>query len=212
MMAFTACAQGAGRGGNDDYDDRPIDFEDGSPNDPGSATCSGWPGGTTGVGVGMTVPASLSWQGYAPGSSQPTTIAIQDLYDCDGTRGIDAILIETAQYGCSACSEQASGLNVQMQSWSAQGLNILVLTLLLDDQSEAPATAASALTWRQAWGLNDAYVAADPGFSMVPGNDVGTPQMTVVDPRTMQVVALEEGWGGYYPPQLEQLAHGNRTP
>jgi hypothetical protein len=31
---------------------------------------------------------------------------------------------------------------------------------------------------------------------MVPGNSVGTPQLTVIDPVTMQVTHLHEGFGG----------------
>ena len=30
-------------------------------------------------------------------------------------------------------------------------------------------------------------------FSMVPGQSVGTPQMSVIDPRTMEVTHLHEG-------------------
>jgi hypothetical protein len=56
------------------------------------------------------------------------------------------------------------------------------------------------------------YVAADPQFLMVPGLSVGTPQISIVDPRTMKVVLLQEGWGGSHPPQLVQLAIANKTP
>lgn len=45
---------------------------------------------------------------------------------------------------------------------------------------------------------------------MVPGSSVGTPQLTIIDPRTMQVVLVQEGYGGSYPPQLEQTALDNK--
>lgn len=64
----------------------------------GPTNCE-YPAGPYGVAQGATVPPSLSWQGYAPGSSTPSTISIQDLFDCDGSRGIDAIIIDTSQYG-----------------------------------------------------------------------------------------------------------------
>ncbi len=98
-----------------------------------------------------------------------------------------------------------------MQSWQSQGLGIVAMTLLLDDPGDAsPPTTAGAQTWKQNYGLNSVYVAADPNFAMVPGNSVGTPQLSIVNPRTMQVVLLQEGWGGSHPPQLEQLAISNQ--
>ena len=66
--------------------------------------------------------------------------------------------------------------------------------MLPDDQNEGPPTTAGALLWRNNFGLNSIYVMADPNFSMVPGTSVGTPQGTVVNPRTMQVVLVEEAW------------------
>jgi hypothetical protein len=58
-----------------------------------------YPTGPYGVGTGQTVPPDLAWQGYAPGSDTPTTVSIQDFFDCDGLKGIDAVLIDTSQFG-----------------------------------------------------------------------------------------------------------------
>lgn len=105
----------------------------------------------------------------------------------------------------------AGGLESDAQGWQSQGLGIAAVTLLLDDPGDAsPPTAAGAQVWKQNYGLESVYVAADPNFSMVPGQSVGTPQLTIIDPRTMQVVLLQEGWGGSHPPQLVQLAQQNQ--
>jgi hypothetical protein len=61
--------------------------------------CGAYPSGPYGVAVGSAVPPSLSWQGYAPGSDQVSTVVPDDFYDCDGTRGIDAVLLDTSQFG-----------------------------------------------------------------------------------------------------------------
>jgi hypothetical protein len=58
-----------------------------------------YPTGPYGVAVNQTVPPSLTWQGYSPGASSPGTVSIQELFDCDGSKGIDAILFDTSQYG-----------------------------------------------------------------------------------------------------------------
>jgi len=64
----------------------------------GAGPCQ-YPAGPYGVGQGQTVPPSLSWQGYAPGASSPSTISIQEFFDCDGAKGIHAVLFDTSQYG-----------------------------------------------------------------------------------------------------------------
>ena len=53
-------------------------------------------------------------------------------------------------------------------------------------------------------------VVSDPNFSMVPGSSVGTPQITVVDPRTMEVIVIREGYSGEFP-EAEQVARGNKV-
>ncbi|MFP6683380.1 MAG: hypothetical protein VB934_01655, partial [Polyangiaceae bacterium] len=52
----------------------------------GAGPCQ-YPAGPYGVGQGQTVPPNLSWQGYAPGASSPSTISIQQFFDCDGAKG-----------------------------------------------------------------------------------------------------------------------------
>ncbi len=64
-----------------------------------SPTNCDYPPGPYGVDEGQVVPPTLSWQGYAPGASSPSTITMEDFHDCDGTGGIDAIIIDTSQYG-----------------------------------------------------------------------------------------------------------------
>lgn len=58
-----------------------------------------YPAGPYGVGPGQTVPPNLSWNGFAPGSSAATTFTAEDLFDCDGSRGIHAVVVDTSQYG-----------------------------------------------------------------------------------------------------------------
>lgn len=70
----------------------------------------------------------------------------------------------------------------------------MFITLLLDGPSGAAAVPADALTWKQENALQNIHVFADANFSMVPGSSVGTPMLTVIDPVTMQVVHLHEGF------------------
>ncbi|MBN4050177.1 hypothetical protein JYT28_00315 [Desulfobulbus sp. AH-315-M07] len=60
-----------------------------------------YPAGPYGVSTGDTVPPNLSWQGYGPGAteSQSETFTMEQFHDCDGSRGINALLFDTSQYG-----------------------------------------------------------------------------------------------------------------
>ncbi len=160
----------------------------------GTVTVCEWPEAPSfGVSQGMTLPDYLQWQGLPENSDESAQISIQDYYDCDGTRGINALFITTSQFGCGACTQEAQELQGKMDGgWRDMGIH--VLTLLLDGPGEATPTIESCLTWKQQYGFVDIAVAPDANFSMVPGSSVGTPQGTIVDPRTMQVVDLQEGY------------------
>lgn len=100
-------------------------------------------------------------------------------------------------------------LEGHISQWKAEGLNIAVITLLIDGPSGGQPTAQDAMTWKNQFSLQNVYVLADPGFSMVAGNSVGTPMQTVVDPRTMLVTFKQEGFNPAGFPELEQLARQN---
>jgi hypothetical protein len=146
------------------------------------------------------------WQGYREQSTVVETIPVTDYFDCDGSKGINAVLFTTTQWLCSACQQEASELEARMAGWAPMGIKVAVM--LVTGPSDGPATPQDAWIWKENWGLNSMAVVADPQYSLVPGNSVGTPQMTVVDPRTMRVHYLQEGYSGYYA-ELEWLALHN---
>ena len=97
-----------------------------------------------------------------------------------------------------------------MSQWASQGLKITAMTLLIDDPGGGVPTTSGAYAWKDNFNLTSVYVAADPGYALVPGGSVGTPQISIVNPRNMKVILVQEGYGGSYPPQLEQLAQQNK--
>ncbi len=104
----------------------------------------------------------------------------------------------------------AGSLESHFGPWNNQGFDVTVLSVLLDDPNGSAPTMSGAENWKNQFGILSGYVGIDPGFQMVPGNSVGTPQITVIDPRTMVVELLQEGWGGQYPPQVQQVAQANQ--
>jgi hypothetical protein len=170
-----------------------------------------YPAGPYGLNQGQVLSPNLKWQGYAVGASSTATIATKDLYDCDGSKQINAILFDMAATWCGACQEEALALPSEMSSsWAADGVK--VITLMVQDEAGQPATLATALAWRNAFHLADvAMVVADPTIELVPHSTVmiGLPTNVLVDPRTMRIVSLVQG---YAPgdPSIDQLARQNK--
>jgi peroxiredoxin len=164
-----------------------------------------YPNGVAGVDVGDLVAGNLSWQGYAPFASQASTISIQDYYDCDGSKGINALLIINSATWCGACQNEATDLPKHTSSFQQKGIR--VLTLMVENQSGAPATLSTAKTWRDYFGLGAFATAADPNFTFAGFGSVGLPLQVIVDPRTMKIVDRIEGYAGY--DAVIQLANEN---
>ena len=155
---------------------------------------------------GQTIGSHVRYEESLPAfETEPRPFNLSELYDCDGSKGIHGILVLPSKFFCGPCAQEASGREAEKLHWDVQGLGIEVVELLLNDpQSDNSAPTIQGVTaWRDQFQLHSVTVAADTGFSMVVGGSVGTPQMTVVDPRTMQVVLRQEGWGG--PSQYQTL-------
>jgi hypothetical protein len=58
-----------------------------------------YPSGPYGVNKGATVPPTVTWKGYPAGGLAQGTLSTKELFDCDGTKGITAIVFDTSQFG-----------------------------------------------------------------------------------------------------------------
>lgn len=172
----------------------------------GGGSCT-YPPGPYGITQGSIVSPSLTWQGYLPGGTAVATLHAADLYDCDKSKGINALLFDQSAAWCGACQQEAQDLEGQMTSaWKAEG--VYVVTLLAQDASSNDATTQTASDWRSTYGLTDVAVVADPAFSLL-GQGGGLPTNVLVDPRTMKIVSTSEGYGGP-DPAVDQLAQKNK--
>ncbi|MEZ4441836.1 MAG: hypothetical protein R3B72_22235 [Polyangiaceae bacterium] len=61
-------------------------------------TCA-YPSGQFGVDEGMIVPSTISWNGYPATEAEPRVFDLSELYDCEGSKGYHAILVDTSQFG-----------------------------------------------------------------------------------------------------------------
>jgi hypothetical protein len=229
VVAMTGCASGnAPSGASDDDDDghghggsgggghggEASHGGAGGEAGAGGATVCDYPTGETGVLQGMLVDGALAWEGIAASDDAPATVTMADYYDCDGTKGINALLVIQSATWCAPCQADAATLEQKMQSsWSALGIR--ALTLMVEDGTSAPATVATAQQWKDNFGLDSVDVAADPDFSFRfldvehHIDEAVFPTQIVIDPRTM-TIAVRDLTDADIGPQLEALASANQ--
>jgi hypothetical protein len=141
---------------------------------------------------------TLSWQGYAEGSSELGAITLGSFRDPDGSKGIRVLLLAEVSFACEACKTESEMMTTEMAStWATQGVK--VLQLVLDDPSGSEANVDSAKKWRAATG-NTWAVVADPNFTFAHEGSNPMPQVLVIDPRNLSQATRVEG---YDPPSLK---------
>jgi len=159
-----------------------------------ASSCS-YPAGPYGTSVGDVVDPSLSWQGYVNDGMTATTVTVKDYYDCDGTEGINALLLDESATWCSNCQNEAQTIAPDVTStWQAQGIHLV--TLMAQDQETDPATLDTALSWRNEYALTVGATCADPSWTLklwggATGSGNGFPTNVLIDPRTMKIVAIQ---------------------
>ncbi len=162
----------------------------------GMQSCE-YPGGPYGNTANKILSPNSSWTGYAPGGSSTTSLTAEDLFDCDGSKGINAVIFTMAQTTCGPCQDEAQNeIAPNLASWSGDG--IVVVTLMYGGGSAG---------WRNAFNLEDSYVVDDYDGTFFTGNGDATPTNVIWDPRTATIVEWWQGSGGLQ--AAEQLAAQN---
>jgi hypothetical protein len=158
-----------------------------------ASTCV-YPAGPYGTAVGDVIDPSLSWQGYVEDGTQAATVGVKEYYDCDGTRGVTALLLDESATWCVNCVNEAHQIGPEEAAWESQGVH--VVTLMAQDQQTDPATLGTALSWRNEYALTSGAVCADPQWTLKlwggagpSGN--GFPTNILIDPRTMKIVSIQ---------------------
>ena len=172
-----------------------------------------WPSGEPGVGLSQVIPETLAWKGYVEeyqgADDEPVDLTVRSWYDPVGALGIDAVLVITAKHECDLCSSEAAALQGRISSWQLQGRMIKVVTLLVDASDGKVVTPQTALNWKMEYHQSLGSVGIDPLMIMLPEQFFGWPYHTIVDPRTMSVIAIQSGIIDDYK-MLEALADSNK--
>jgi len=158
------------------------------------ASCT-YPAGPYGTVVGSVVDPSLHWQGFVDDSGQAQDVSMRDYFDCDGSKGVRALLLDESATWCIDCETEAAQISPLVPAkWKSEG--IAVVTLMAQDQQQNAATLDTALSWRNEYALTAGAVCADPQWTTklwggAPASGNGFPTNAVIDPRTMKIVALQ---------------------
>jgi hypothetical protein len=146
-----------------------------------------YPSGPYGVTVGKVLNPNLQWQGFIPGATTPSTVTPADVYDCDGSKGINAVVVDSSGQWCVACQYVMQNLptweSPKGDNWTKLGVQIL--NLVIQNNNYEPATITTAQQWRTQWKLENIFVVADPNDTF-PTQSL--PYELLVDPRTMKIV------------------------
>lgn len=176
--------------------------------DTGAPSSCDYPTTNYGSQVGANVQGSFNWS-----CAGPSMVEAMDLFDCDGSKGINALVFDVSAEWCAACVAEAADFKTLEPQYAKLGVK--VVTLMIQDAAHAPATAATASAWKQKYGLS-VDVCADPKFSFQPSGSgsLNLPYTLVVDPRTMRITHVSQGYLSHYPLAPEKaivdLAKKNR--
>jgi hypothetical protein len=173
----------------------------------GASPCT-YPPGPYGTKVGDTVSPNHSWQGFLENSSSAKAATPAEYFDCDGSRGVHAVLLVQSATWCGACKTEAAKYNSKMANgWKQKGIRIL--TLMIENAYGQPATLSTAQGWRDSYSNGSWSVVADPDFTFRTSGSNGLPTTLILDPRTMKIIHRQEG--GASTSKLEGLALSNAS-
>jgi hypothetical protein len=196
LIAMVAATLNGGCSSSSSPADAPTDSGAAVPDDAGGVSPDAdfdsapkgcvYPAGPYGITPGKVLNPNLQWQGFAPGATTASTVKITDLYDCDGSKGINAFVIDSAGQWCVACQYVAQDIPTWFSptgdDWTKLGIQIL--TLVIQNNNYEPATITTAQQWRSLFKLTDIYVVADPADTFP---TTSLPYELLVDPRTMKI-------------------------
>ncbi len=159
-----------------------------------------YPEGPYGFKVGNVIPPDLKWDGVVAGGSA-VTYSTNDFFDCDGSKGLNAVIFDSSAEWCGACQAEAQELEGFIRTtWGQNG--VAVITLMMEDLNHKPSTdLALAKNWASKFHLQNVPVVLDPNFDFAKGTSgtIGLPYNVLVNPRTMKVVKVPyaPGAGGH---------------
>ena len=166
------------------------------PSGSGCSSKSGYPAAPYGIVVGSVIDPRFQWEGWADSAAASagtaTKYCVGDLFDPKGT----AILLTAAALWCPSCQGQAKTYFPSV--WPAwQSSRVQLFELIVDASARGtPATPANAATWSKTFSASWPVV-ADPAASLfAPPKRSPLPHNVLIDPRTMKITFMFDGYGG----------------
>jgi hypothetical protein len=216
LSSLTLAAFGCSSGGNNSGDNNPgnqVDSgtgadETSTPADTGAAAdttstppdaAPAYPPPPYGLDKGSTFPL-ITLKGYRGGLSGDGSwvdISTTDYYDPTGAKGFTGIYFVDAAQWCGPCNEEAYNLGTfYSKSYKARGA--VFATAVIEDSSQKAATQNVTNAWMTGHHINfDTMLDPHGAVTLPHTGTVGLPHNYVIDPRTMKITAVIEGYDPY---------------
>lgn len=170
-----------------------------------------YPAGPYGISVGQTFP-NLCLEGYRRGTGAWTHFEVADYWDADGSKNVNALMINASAAWCPPCNHFAAvldGLDAELHGRGAQ-----LTELMVDSPSTDLADQKTVDDWLKKYSLDiDTVFETGHVWLNHATPDFGFPAQFFLDPRTMVVIRRSSGDDADLPRlQLEAILEANGSP
>lgn len=185
--------------GGTSIDGGTTSHDGGATADAGAPIPTTYPAGPYGLNKGSVFP-QLSLKGYKLATGAWTSISTASYYDPTGARGITGVFFIVGAEWCGACQSEADVAPAWLtQAYKTRGgvFASAIIEQAADDGSGgyAPAVQATVDTWISTHKTNYDIMLDPHGDATLPhSGTIGLPHNYVIDPRTMIIVDIEEGF------------------
>jgi hypothetical protein len=168
-----------------------------------------YPEGPYGGVAGSVIP-DLAFEGYPQHSSTWSSVALHELYDPDGSKGVKVILLISSVAWCPTCQAMAKE-DFPTVFAKYDGLGVRFVHVLRERATPGqPATRQSLEDWRGRYHFqfDDLFDPEELTYSLE-GKAEGTPWIAYIDPRTMIVRSVVSNYGALRRPIIDTILKQN---
>ncbi len=202
----------AGCGGSDGSGGKTHDFDHGTIATPGAGggtvgeapywTNKPYPEGPYGHAIGSVIPPIelLGWKDPAAAgqdTSKLEPVSVADFYNPDGTKPGKVLFLDASAEWCPPCNAQYAAMKAQDFYAEEHAKGIEIFGALLEDAKNPPGPAkpSDIAVWTEKYDVHFSF-AADPGVKTgLLFDQDAFPSGTIIDLRTMTIVAKHPGGG-----------------
>ncbi|MGZ3418115.1 MAG: TlpA family protein disulfide reductase [Polyangiales bacterium] len=191
------------------HHDLPARADTGTPAQELTSEPVAYPDGPYGGIAGSVIP-DLAFEGYPQHSTTWSSVALHELYDPDGSKGVKVILLISSVAWCPTCQAMAKE-DFPTVFAKYDGLGVRFVHVQRERATPGqPATRESLEDWRGRYHFTfDDLLDPDERTFALEGANEGTPWIAYIDPRTMVVRNVVSNYGSLKRPIIDAILKKN---